>query len=105
MSTGHFYISTACGHGKHAECRLSCKFCATPCRCDCHGDPHAKDLTVEEHRELHQELHRALDVLLADYFGHDGHLTEPILNLMRWSHAQELDPSPLPGHAHVKPHD
>lgn len=31
----HAYFSTACQHGFHAECRLSCKFCGTLCRCGC----------------------------------------------------------------------
>jgi len=32
----HPYTSTACGHGLHDRCRLSCKFCASPCMCQCH---------------------------------------------------------------------
>lgn len=32
----HVYLSTACHHGKHAECRQKCKFCGTTCACPCH---------------------------------------------------------------------
>lgn len=32
----HDYLSTACFHNVHGECRLECKFCAAPCRCSCH---------------------------------------------------------------------
>lgn len=31
----HDYLSTACLHGNHAECRVVCKFCSAECRCDC----------------------------------------------------------------------
>jgi len=34
--TRHFYLSTACQHELHDECRRSCTFCAAPCRCGCH---------------------------------------------------------------------
>jgi hypothetical protein len=33
----HPYTSTACMHGLHARCRLSCKFCGAPCMCECHA--------------------------------------------------------------------
>ncbi len=29
----HSYVSTACYHGRHERCRLTCKFCPAPCRC------------------------------------------------------------------------
>jgi hypothetical protein len=32
----HEYVSTACQHELHAECRKTCKFCAETCRCGCH---------------------------------------------------------------------
>jgi len=32
----HIYTSTACYHGLHDECRLSCKWCREPCCCMCH---------------------------------------------------------------------
>lgn len=34
----HDYLSTACEHQRHDECRRTCKFCANPCGCWCH-DP------------------------------------------------------------------
>lgn len=34
----HWYLSTYCFHGNHADCRKTCKTCATSCICDCHGD-------------------------------------------------------------------
>jgi len=32
----HGYISTACWHVFHDECRKVCKFCGSECRCECH---------------------------------------------------------------------
>lgn len=32
----HQYLSTACLHGRHDDCRLTCKWCPAPCLCDCH---------------------------------------------------------------------
>jgi hypothetical protein len=34
----HVYISTACTHKLHHECRLKCKWCDSTCECDCHDD-------------------------------------------------------------------
>lgn len=33
----HAYLSTACVHGEHRQCRETCKFCPAGCRCGCHG--------------------------------------------------------------------
>ena len=33
---GHFYVSTACQHYRHNECRRVCKFCPSMCLCPCH---------------------------------------------------------------------
>lgn len=30
------YVSTGCMHGRHDECRWTCKFCHDRCRCPCH---------------------------------------------------------------------
>lgn len=30
------YWSTYCIHGRHNECRRTCKTCEAPCRCECH---------------------------------------------------------------------
>src|SRR5262245_30899941 len=35
----HYYLSTACQHGQHGECRHACKFCDAPCRCYHHLSP------------------------------------------------------------------
>lgn len=34
---GHHYVSTACQHDLHEQCREDCKFCARPCACPHHG--------------------------------------------------------------------
>jgi hypothetical protein len=39
----HVYLSTACHHELHDECRKQCKFCEVDCVCDCHV---AVDTTV-----------------------------------------------------------
>lgn len=33
----HAYVSTACHHGLHDQCRRRCKFCEIACSCPCHG--------------------------------------------------------------------
>jgi hypothetical protein len=32
----HRYLSTACLHEVHSQCRKRCKFCDARCRCSCH---------------------------------------------------------------------
>lgn len=32
----HDYVSTACRHDIHGQCRQTCKFCDRSCRCACH---------------------------------------------------------------------
>lgn len=34
----HSYLSTACHHDLHHNCRQTCKFCKIPCECLCHVD-------------------------------------------------------------------
>ena len=34
--TTHVYVSTACQHSRHSDCRLNCKFCDAACGCHCH---------------------------------------------------------------------
>lgn len=38
MIAGHDYLSTACMHGVHGECRKNCRYCGEDCQCPCH--PH-----------------------------------------------------------------
>ena len=33
----HDYLSTACHHDLHKQCRKVCKFCAAACSCPCHA--------------------------------------------------------------------
>jgi hypothetical protein len=42
LVTLHYY-STYCIHGQHADCRLTCKVCASPCRCKCHTEAEDSD--------------------------------------------------------------
>jgi hypothetical protein len=35
--TPHQYLSTACFHGHHDQCRRICKWCPARCVCECHG--------------------------------------------------------------------
>jgi hypothetical protein len=32
----HTYLSTACLHEAHEQCRQTCKFCSAKCVCGCH---------------------------------------------------------------------
>lgn len=41
----HRYLSTACHHGKHSECRKECKFCAAVCGCACHREDYGAEVT------------------------------------------------------------
>jgi hypothetical protein len=52
-------------------------------------------LDPEQHRERHIMLHKLLDELLADYLTQtkDGSITDQIVNLLQWSHAQTLAPT------------
>lgn len=34
----HDYLSTACYHGQHDQCRKQCKFCEVGCNCGCHNE-------------------------------------------------------------------
>lgn len=43
VPTVDHYLSTACLHGKHGECRLVCKYCKAPCRCNCHPREDAEE--------------------------------------------------------------
>lgn len=36
QGSGHDYLSTACAHVRHGDCRIACKFCGNCCRCACH---------------------------------------------------------------------
>lgn len=57
LKAGHRYVSTACHHKLHDDCRKTCKFCTAKCTCKCHkpasvvAQPAAsgcRDLTVPE---------------------------------------------------------
>ena len=36
MNEPHRYLSTACLHEEHRQCRRTCKFCLVECICPCH---------------------------------------------------------------------
>jgi hypothetical protein len=38
----HHYLSTACYHGRHPDCRQQCKFCPERCICPCHHPTRGK---------------------------------------------------------------
>ncbi len=40
MMGEHYYLSTACLHGEHPQCRATCKFCPAECICPCHTQTH-----------------------------------------------------------------
>jgi hypothetical protein len=45
----HDYLSAACYHGAHDECRWTCKFCLAVCRCPCgHKEALAPDEMPEK---------------------------------------------------------
>lgn len=47
----HAYVSTACQHQLHQQCRRTCKFCPADCGCMCHiRDELAAAVVREQHR-------------------------------------------------------
>lgn len=42
----HYYVSTACHHDRHGECRYVCKFCGAECMCIC---THTGGVQASEH--------------------------------------------------------
>ncbi len=42
-SSSHKYISTACHHKLHTNCRMICKFCESKCACLCHNREETND--------------------------------------------------------------
>jgi hypothetical protein len=40
LAGSHHYLSTACQHGLHDQCRKACKFCGALCACE--GCKHGK---------------------------------------------------------------
>lgn len=52
-------------------------------------------ITPEEHKRIHDRLHRAMDELVADWMAHEKKplLNRPIIELMKWSHAQTQNPT------------
>jgi hypothetical protein len=58
-------------------------------------------VTHDEHRQRHVELHNSLDELVADFISHGRsgeHLPSEttVLELMRWSRQQTIDPLEKP---------
>lgn len=50
-SAPHAYVSTACLHGRHDDCRRTCKYCSAPCQHPAHasqpdGDPAAIERAI-----------------------------------------------------------
>lgn len=55
-------------------------------------------MTPQEHKDLHIELHQKLDELVADFIRHTDALPSrnTILELIRWSARQTLEPTEDP---------
>ena len=47
----HAYYSTACHHGRHTDCRATCKFCDEGCICNCHKAPPGEKFSEEPETE------------------------------------------------------
>ena len=54
-------------------------------------------MTKDKHKKRHIELHNAFDELLEDAIRYGGLLPSKatVLDLMRWSHNQTIEPSPI----------
>jgi hypothetical protein len=62
----------------------------------------AAQRTRSQHKAQHITLHRALDILWADWLRHNGGSNDSLIRgmddvtvgeLIRWSHAQTIDPT------------
>lgn len=63
---GHKYVSTACQHDLHKECRRECKFCDARCLCPCHRNARERnDDALAERRRPGEPLDGTdIDVVL-----------------------------------------
>ena len=61
-------------------------------------------MTLDEHRRIHQNLHQSLDELIADFICQTGLFlsTTPIMELMKWSHSQLVNPTLPRGALHTE---
>lgn len=60
------YLSTACRHGEHGKCRITCKFCNTECVCACHTKKVMENTVLESKIErLKEEVRAGTDDALA----------------------------------------
>lgn len=85
----HDYISTACHHGEHDECRQECKFCPAACDCVCHqpAPPKPASLLLLElyrsgrghHRDPKKSKPREQQLLWSCYVGRDIGVYPPML--------------------------
>ena len=60
-------------------------------------------LTKDEHIKIHKTLHNSLDQLVADFISHTGKSLEEtsIMELIKWSHQQTIEPVSKEGHYEV----
>lgn len=54
--TAHAYLSTACVHGRHGDCRLTCKFCPAGCRCVCHQPAPTREDPPTDWAQYHDRI-------------------------------------------------
>lgn len=59
----HDYLSTACLHNMHDQCRQSCKFCGAECRCVCHATNETAPSPAPEQRAEPAALIERLRIL------------------------------------------
>src|SRR5215207_3646129 len=76
----HDYLSTACHHDEHDDCRQECKFCPAACECKCHRpppcckcqpQPDPCDCKCHQPKQVHQML------LIELYRSGRGHHLDP----------------------------
>ena len=61
----HNYVSSACEHGAHRDCRAFCAVCHTPCLCSCHHLDALLDSGERAHRKLDALLAQGALILMA----------------------------------------
>jgi hypothetical protein len=85
----HVYLSTACHHEIHEECRKQCKFCEVDCACDCHvEDAETTVLTsindkLDGLAEQYAAILKSYEAIQSNYAGvaHDVEKIKTALNI------------------------
>lgn len=80
------YVSTACVHGRHDDCRWTCKWCSGTCQCECHHDKEPPPADEDHYYDL--EI-----IGPTGSVAHEGHRLDEALALVRFNLQRGYDVS------------